>query len=302
MSDFVARASELPTPFRSADHSLACGVFTNDDGQCTCKEPIKHHVVQFSTGIGSAEVLRRVVGQHGRENTIALSADTLEEDHDNWRFAREVVRSLQCPWVILADGRTPMQVGRDVRVVPNNRMAVCSRILKRELLRKYINEHYDPTETIIYLGFDWTEPHRVEAARKPWEPYTIASPLCDPPYIEKPALIAFWKSLGIEPPSLYEDGFAHANCGGGCVRSGQAQWKLLLEKRPEVYAKWEAEEERSRTELGKDVAILRDRRGGETKPMTLRDFRERLQADGTLFDPNDWGACNCMGDELEESA
>lgn len=254
----------------------------------------RHHVVQFSTGLGSAEVLRRVVGEQGPRNVVALSADTLIEDHDNWRFAREVVRWLQVPWVVLADGRTPMQVGRDQRVVPNNRMAVCSRILKRDLLRDYINSHFNPDETMIYLGFDWTEPHRYEAAKEPWKPYTISCPMMEPPYVEKWALRALWEKFGIKPPSLYDDGFAHANCGGGCVRSGQAQWKLLLDKRPEVYAEWEAEEERSREELGKDVTILRDRRGGVTKPMSLRAFRERLQADQTLFDADDWGACNCM--------
>src|SRR3954447_14324432 len=79
------------------------------------------HVVQFSTGIGSAEVLRRVVECHGRADVLALTADTLAEDDDNWRFAREVIRFLSCSWVVLADGRTPMQAGRDERVVPNNR-------------------------------------------------------------------------------------------------------------------------------------------------------------------------------------
>lgn len=260
---------------------------------------VRHHVVQFSTGLASAEVLKRVAETH-RKGVVALSADTLVED-DDWRFARAVIRDLQVPWVVLADGRTPMQVGRDERVVPNNRLAVCSRILKRQLLRGYIESHYDPAETMIYLGYDWTEPHRFEAARKPWQPYQIAAPLMEPPYVEKSALYAEWEARGIKPPSLYEDGFAHANCGGGCVRSGQAQWKLLLEKRPNVYAEWESEEERSRAELGKDVAILRDRRGGTTKPLTLKSFRERLQGDSTLFDPNDWGACNCMGESDQES-
>lgn len=258
------------------------------------------HVVQFSTGIGSAEVLRRVVEAHGSRNVVALTADTLVEDDDNWRFARQVVRWLQVPWVVLADGRTPMQAGRDAKCVPNNRLAVCSRVLKRELLRDYIEAHFDPGDTVIYLGYDWTEPHRLVAARKPWEPYAIASPLMEPPYVEKPALLAEWRARGIEPPSLYADGFPHANCGGGCVRGGQAAWRLLLEKRPAVYAEWEVEEERSRGELGKDVAILRDRRGGMTKPLTLRHFRERLQSNPTLFDSGDWGACNCMGDETAE--
>lgn len=252
------------------------------------------HVVQFSTGIGSAEVLRRVVERHGSTNTVALTADTLVEDDDNWRFARQVVRMLSVRWIVLADGRTPMQAGRDARVVPNNRLAVCSRVLKRELLRRFIDEHYDPADTVIYLGFDWTEPHRLDAARGPWEPYTVDAPLMESPYVEKPLLLAEWRKRGIEPPSLYADGFAHANCGGGCVRGGQAQWGLLLSKRPETYAYWEEEEQRSRRELGKDVTILRDRRGGTVKPLSLRSFRERLEAEPTLFDGDDWGACGCL--------
>src|SRR5690349_7153533 len=116
------------------------------------------HLVQFSTGAGSAEVAWRGVAEHGPEAVVLLTADTLVEDEDNWRFAREVVDQLGCHWEILADGRTPMQVGRDVRVVPNNRMAVCSRVLKRDLLRSHLEANYDPADSIIYLGFDWTEP------------------------------------------------------------------------------------------------------------------------------------------------
>lgn len=260
------------------------------------------HVVQFSTGIGSAEVLRRVVAEHGAKNVVALTADTLVEDEDNWRFAREVIKLVGCEWITLAVGRTPMQIGRDVRVIPNNRFAVCSRILKRELLRKFIDEHYSPEDSIMYLGFDWTEPHRFEAAKKPWAPYTVACPLIDPPYLQKFDLINEWKERGIAPPRLYAMGFNHANCGGACVRGGQAQWELLLRKRPEVYADWEAEEQVSRDFLGKDVSIMKRMRGGVSGPITLRKFREELQSTPTLFDSDDWGSCNCMdGADDEEN-
>lgn len=252
------------------------------------------NVVQFSTGLASAEVLWRTTKLYGRANVLALTADTLIEDDDNWRFARQVVRALSVPWVVLADGRTPMQVGRDEGIVPNNRLAVCSRILKRELLRRFIEAHFDPARTVIQLGFDWTEPHRRDAARGPWAPYAIECPLMEPPHVTKAGLVGTFRDRGIEPPSLYADGFAHANCGGGCVRSGQAQFETLLRKRPAVYAEWEAEEERSREEIGKDVAILRDRRGGSVRPLTLRVFRERLESAPALFDHDDWGACNCM--------
>lgn len=118
------------------------------------------HLIQYSTGAASAEVASRAVEEHGPGNVILLSADTLVEDQDNWRFADEVAQWLGCEWIILADGRTPMQVGRDEGLVPNNRMAVCSRILKRELLREFIDRTYDPADSVVYLGFDWSEPHR----------------------------------------------------------------------------------------------------------------------------------------------
>jgi hypothetical protein len=252
------------------------------------------HIVQFSTGAGSAEVAWRVVEEFGAENTTLLSADTLVEDDDNWRFAREIVARIECKWVILADGRTPMQVGRDERVVPNNRMAVCSKILKRELLLNYLALNHDPAESVIYLGYDWTEDNRMAAARPYWAPWTVDAPLMRPPYLMKQDVLDAFRARGIEPPRLYEQGFAHANCGGACVRGGQAQWQLLLRVNRDRYLDWEGEEEQTREMLGKDVSILRDRRGGNVTPLTLRRFRERLEDAPTLFDIDDWGACGCF--------
>lgn len=254
------------------------------------------HLVQFSTGAGSAEVAWRVVAEQGADNVVLLTADTLVEDEDNWRFAREVVARLGCEWVVLRDGRTPMQVGRDNRVVPNNRMAVCSRILKRDLLRNHIEATYDPASTIIYLGFDWTEPERLERAIPHWAPWKIEAPLMAPPYTSKPDLLQTFRDRGIEPPRLYAQGFNHANCGGACVRGGQAQWELLLRVNEPRYREWEDEEQITREMLGKDVAILRDRRGGTSKPLTLQAFRTRIQAEPTLFDETDFGACGCTED------
>src|SRR5205807_5209805 len=116
-------------------------------------------VVQFSTGMASAEVAFRCWEQ-GRE-MVLLTADTTIEDEDNWRFAREVHEAIGEPeWVVLRDGRHPMQVGRDVRVIPNDQMAVCSRILKRELIRAYMDERWgdEPEAVVSMLGYDWTEP------------------------------------------------------------------------------------------------------------------------------------------------
>ena len=161
------------------------------------------HCVQFSTGIGSAEVAVRVQDiAKDEDRLVLLTADTMVEDEDNWRFAKEVVDYLspRWEWIIIRDGRTPMQVGRDRKVVPSDRMAVCSQILKRDALNKWIKHNCDPEDSIIYLGFDWTEPHRHHRAEPLWLPYKIDSPLMREPYTEKPALLDKYRAMGITPP------------------------------------------------------------------------------------------------------
>jgi hypothetical protein len=261
------------------------------------------HLVQFSTGITSAEVAYRVVAEHGRENTILLTANTLVEDWDNWRFANEVVAQLNCSWITLADGRTPMQVGKDRRNVPSNFMPVCSEELKRRLLRKYIDAHYDPADTIVYLGFDWEEDRRYNKSVPLWQPYTIDCPLMRRPFIDKIALLdKFRDERGIEPPRLYAMGWNHANCGGACVRGGQAQWELLHRLMPDRYRQWENGENELRADLGKDHAMMTEKVRGVKRPLPLTVLRERLESQPDLFDENDWGACGCTEFPVELDA
>lgn len=260
-------------------------------------------VVQFSLGITSAESAR-LVAESG-EPFVLLTANTRIEDDDCWRFGRDVWGYLGQPtWHVITDGRTPMQVGRDRRCVPSDRMTVCSQHLKIEPLRRFINRNYDPTKDQVVLGFDWTEPHRHPQPGGPWEPWTTECPLGAPPadaslndlLDPKPGLLKAWRARGIEPPSLYDEGFQHANCGGGCVRAGQASWELLLRVHPDRYRSWEDDEEGIRAMLGKDVAMMTETVRGESRPLTLRRFRQRIEAQPSLFDGSDWGACNCLGD------
>ena len=121
-------------------------------------------------------------------------------------------------------------------------------------------------------------------------------PLTEPPHLWKQQILDLFRERGIEPPRLYGYGFQHANCGGGCVRGGQAQWSLLLQvNRP---ATWSGKPRRRRPRdmLGKDVSILRDRTGGTTTALSLRSFRERIERQPSMFDEDDWGACGCFMD------
>lgn len=78
------------------------------------------------------------------------------------------------------------------------------------------------------------------------------------------------------------------------MRAGQAQFQLLLRTNPDRYKVWEAKEQELREHLAADVAILRDRSGGESTPLTLQAFRERIEEQPSLFDPADFGGCGCF--------
>lgn len=258
-----------------------------------------HHVVMFSFGLASFCAARRLTLLRGVENTMLLFTDTRYEDPDTYAWGRAAAKVIGSPLVEIADGRDPWQTFRDQRMIGNNRVATCSRVLKRELARKWMEKHHpDATAATIYVGIHYDERHRIDAIRANWHPYRVEAPLCDRPILSLVDLKTMAREAGLWEQALYAEGFPHANCGGRCVRQGQGGWLRLLQNRPESYAECESQEESMREFLGKDVAILRDRRGGKTVPLTLRSLRERFQRGGQC-DLFDVGGCGCFTDSEE---
>lgn len=248
------------------------------------------HVVMFSGGAGSWAAAKRVAEQRGTGDLTLLFADTLMEDEDLYRFLDEAAANVGGQLVKVAEGRDPWQVFFDRRFLGNTRVDPCSEELKRNFLRRWLEEHCAPQDTVVYLGFDWTEPHRMARAARHWVPWRMEAPLMHPPHRLKEDLLA---EAGIEPPLLYRLGFPHNNCGGFCIKAGHTHFKHLLRVMPDRYAYHERREQELRDYLGKDVATLRDRAGGVTKPLTLRDLRLRVEAEQAV-DADDWGGCGCF--------
>ncbi|WP_416968229.1 hypothetical protein [Streptomyces sp. 4F14] len=235
------------------------------------------HVVQLSGGIGSWAAAQRVVAEHGTRDLVLLFADTLVEDEDLYRFLDDAAEQIGVTVTRVADGRTPFEVFRQRRFLGNSRLAPCSDFLKQRPCRSWLEAHADPADTVLHIGIDWFEERRVPAIVRGWAPWTVAFPMCDPPYLTKEQMLDAARTAGLRPPRLYALGFAHNNCGSLCVRGGQKHWAHVLDVFPERYAQSEREERELRTELG-DVAILRDRTGGHSRPLTLTDFRERQES------------------------
>lgn len=249
-------------------------------------------VCMFSGGKGSWAAARLWIDEHGPEGVVLLFTDTNGEDADLHRFLAEAAADLAVPLVTLDnDGRTIWDVFRKERMIANTRVSLCSRALKQEPARRWIDEN--APGAIIVMGIAWTEEHRAGPVRRNWAPHHVAFPLIDYPAADVDGMLA---QAGIAEPRLYSQGFAHNNCAGACVRAGQGQWAHLLRVNPARYAEEEAQEEAFRAETGKDVAILRDRRGGTTKPLTLRALRTRVEGAPETVDMDDIGGCGCMAE------
>lgn len=260
------------------------------------------HVVLFSSGKGSWAAGRQVAERHGTDGLVLLFSDVRGEDADNYRFLQDAAADIGGRLVVVQDGRTIWDVFRDRNFLGNTRIANCSLELKVKPARAWLAEHADPEVTTLHVGIDWTETHRLPAISRNWAPFPVTAPLCEAPYLDGEQVLVMMESRGLRPPRLYAEGFAHANCAGGCVKAGQGQFVHLLRTRPEVFAEWERQEQSLREHLGKPVAILRDRRGGQTRPLTLRQLRDREARTPEQLDLLDLGGCGCFVDEGGDEA
>lgn len=253
------------------------------------------HVAMFSGGLSSAFVLDHIIRQFGRENTVAFHTDTKWEDDDNYRFMGQVIEHRAAQYVYRADGRTPPQVWMDERLLIRNSLAKCSFKLKTELTKKYVEElRGQGIEPILYFGIGQAESDRAVNIAYRYD-VECQFPLVDNPLTNEYMAAVCESEWGIQIPRMYRLGFSHANCGGRCIKGGHGHFRLLLSTWPERYAEVEKVEKEFRRQVNPNIAILKDRRGGKTKYMTLESFRKRTQA-GTIFDYLDENSvpCECV--------
>lgn len=236
------------------------------------------HIVSFSSGLSSALTAVRVLSKYGRSDTKLVFMDTQFEDEDNYRFMNDFEEQFDVEIVRLAEGRTPYEVSHDEHVIPNQKLAPCTFRLKIEIFRAWLEKQEKPST--IHIGYDYAETHRCEPTRRNYEAlgYSVNFPLLWQPIEYRPYPVVCRDDWGIEPPRMYGMGYTHANCGGRCVKQGQGDWLRTLLYFPERYVAVETWEEEMRDHpKRKDYALLRSQTNGTTKPLTLRELRERYE-------------------------
>ena len=249
-------------------------------------------LVFFSGGVSSYCAAKRAVSKFGVDNVRLLFTDTMIEDEDLHRFLSDAQRVLGSELVKIADGRTPWQVFADKKFVANSRVSICSVELKVKPAEKYVKENCTP-DTVLVFGIDEFEKHRCAAIEKNWSPYKCWFPLIESTtgYEERERELL---SDGLKRPRLYDMGFAHNNCGGFCVKAGQAHFANLYRTMPERYMH-HADEEKKAIESGiNHQGIIRYSVRGDTKYMTLHEYKHHIE--NNLFDEFDTRGCGCFSE------
>jgi hypothetical protein len=251
------------------------------------------HIVSLSGGSASAVAADRVINQY---NDVELwFADTLWEDEDLYRFLGDLESRWEKQITKYTDGRTPLEIAEHKKLIPNSLAAPCSHELKQKPFLRYIKQL--PKPLTVHLGLSWDEEHRMKKPKEVYESVegvTVDYPLMwQPlPHMNYTETIQGW---GIKPPRLYEYGFPHNNCGGRCVRQGMKEWlrlKTVMPERFDEVSKWE-QAQRAKGGPRATRSILKDRRNGETKSMTLEQLEEREDTSQIKMFPGDSFGCFC---------
>jgi hypothetical protein len=292
-------------------------------------KPIKH-IVSVSSGVPSGLVAILAVERFGAENVELVFADTQVEHEDNYRFLKDIETYIGKKISGLKEGRTPLQVASDEHIVPNQKLANCTKKLKIFPIRKFVNQFRYKFRVVMHIGFDTSagDKQRVAANREGWASVGIESRYL---LIEDDIRDAKFETekRGLKIPYTYSLKFKHGNClgedetgGRGCVKFGRGDMIKILQEWPESYKKREAWEltamqkhyarwfpyfvyaalyyEMSFEELGfKIYTFLRDFTGEYDGVLTLRKLREEYEnkqgntRQMRLFDlSNDMAGCS----------
>ena len=257
-------------------------------------------VVNFSGGLCSFWAAHRVAQKFGTEDLVLLFADTLIESPDLYRFNVKASEIIGVPITRICVGLTPWELFRKEGMIANAKYPICSVKLKREPLDLWRRQHCIEMDTVIYVGFDFSEYNRLDDLRAALPQWKIEAPMCWEPLWDKCKMLAEADKIGLPKQEAYQQGFPHNNCGKRCVRAGISHFVHLYHVDPPAYTDWENEEIATQAVLKErgisnwQFTILKDRRGGNTKPLTLRELRLRIEA-GETFPKHDWGGCGCGG-------
>ena len=259
----------------------------------------RNHIVFFSSGKASWLAAKIVAKKFGTDNLWLVFADTTIEDPDNYRFLEEAAANVGGQLICLKDGRNPWDIFNEKKFI-NHQQSNCSIALKVKPCKDWINANFSPDNTVLYFGIGFEELKRMKVIAKNWHPFKVDTPLCwGDQWVDQQEINRQLEINNLKQPRLYDMGFAHANCGGFCIKAGLKHYRNLLMYLPEVYAHHERQEQEFLQNIdNQEVGILRRTKNGVTKGLTLKAFREEIEAAPLQLslDFEALGGCGCFID------
>jgi len=266
------------------------------------------YVSSLSGGVSSAIATDLAINKFGRDKVDVWFADTLWEHDDLYRFNNDLIKRWGGKIHTYTDGRNPLQVCEDKKIIPNSLIAPCTFILKIKPFTDYLYKSVRPLSVI--MGFNWDEMHRIESRsrytrkagklKKPTGYHTKISgvyevyPLLWNPIIFRP--FDYVKDvMGVDIPQLYKDGFSHNNCGGACVKAGVGNFlklKLIYPERFNDVMQWE-NKQRATLPSASNRSILKKVRDGVSTPYTMAELEKRTDIKDTPTEQYDMFNCFC---------
>jgi hypothetical protein len=249
--------------------------------------------ISFSGGMGSA--ISALIAHEKGLNFNLIFADTKIEGAELHRFKNEVAAACGKEIITVTDGRTPWDVYIDKRWIGNTRTAHCSTELKAKPVKAWLDVNAQPDDPLV-LGMDWSEMDRIERAQKNWNRPVVS--LLNKYNVSRAEYDFILAKYRIRKSNAYKLGYAHDNCGGFCCKAGQVQFERLFRTDPKLYQHHENEMERVIEAIGETAKpFLRMYVGGELQYLTLKQFREHLQAGTAELPMFDDSSCGCFTDE-----
>lgn len=236
------------------------------------------HAVSLSGGLASALAAKRVIECYGRENVLLWFADVLYEDEDLYRFLHDFMSMVGGRLYWYTDGRTPLQVAEERKLIPCDLVAPCSYELKVRPFREFVQAM--PTLPIVYIGYDPDETPRqcrtTASYAQAIPEARVDYPLIWEPQEARSLMQVCQQEWGIDPPRLYQFGFDYNNCGGRCCRNGIKAWVRLayfLPDRFEACAAWE-QKQRDKGGARANRSFAGRQVQGKKQPLPLYELRE----------------------------
>ena len=189
----------------------------------------------FSGGVTSTIATMLALDEYGRDNVEIVFFETGSHHEDNERFFADCERLFGKPiTTVMKDGFTDIHsVFHKERFINSPFGAPCTRLLKKKVRQEW--EDANEWDHQVF-GFE-DSPREVMRAERFEKEYPYTCPLF--PLIErgfdKERCLAMLDDLGIEPPMMYQLGYANNNCVG-CVKGGMGYWNKIRRDFPDVFA------------------------------------------------------------------